>query len=227
MIANLITLANLCLGLYVIQYSNSLSLLYCSQCILFGSLLDCLDGPVARITGTTSRLGHILDKIADFTTFGLAPVTIINGYSKEDYPEQFSLYCGIWIVGNLYREISSQTRLGNGDYLGCPSPFVAGVWAYGNIITTLYFPEYIETWCVCSTNFLVYLMIDNRHYIHDRLIELDPLRSKQGFINFIVILLIISTLIIQPVQTLSLHIPGIWTHTWGGYCLGYIIFGAY
>lgn len=225
MIANLITITNLCLGLYVIQYSNSISLLYCSHCILLGSLLDCLDGPVARITGTTSRLGKFLDHIADFTTFGVAPVTVINTYTREKYPDQFTLCC--WIIGNLYREFSSQTRLANGDYLGCPSPFVAGLWAYGNIITTLYFPEFIETWCVCSTNFLVYLMIDNRHYIHDRLIELDPLRSKQGFINFIVILSIISTLIVQPVETLGLSLPGIWTHTWGGYCLGYIIFGPY
>ena len=227
MIANLITLTNLWLGLYVIYYSGSVSIMYCSQCILLGTLLDCLDGPIARITGTTSRVGRILDHVADFITFGLGPVSIINNNYNEYYPDEFKLISGIWIVGNLYRELSPYTKNPDGDYIGCPSPFTAGIWAYGNIITAMYYPTNSELWCINSTNFLLYFMIDNSVYYHDRLIELDPLKSTKGFLNLFVILSIISTLIIQPVQTLSLHIPGIWTHTWGCYCIGYLIFGRY
>ena len=44
--------------------------------IFLGMLLDGLDGRVARLTGTSSRLGESLDSLADVISFGVAPAVL-------------------------------------------------------------------------------------------------------------------------------------------------------
>ena len=148
MIANLITLTNLYCGLYVI-YCSEFDLFLSARLILLGTWLDCIDGGFARITRTTSSLGKLLDHIADFTTFGLAPVTLLLRYElqsleldkanhfKDIYDNSDRLgiifFVGIiWTISNLYREYGNCYR--NNFYYGCPSPFITGIWSGGILV---------------------------------------------------------------------------------------------
>lgn len=54
--------------------------------ILFGMLCDGLDGSVARLTRTMSRMGAELDSLADIVTFGLAPAVIACCLVGVDVP---------------------------------------------------------------------------------------------------------------------------------------------
>lgn len=45
--------------------------------ILWGTLLDKLDGSAARLLGATSRFGVEFDSFADFVTFGIAPAALV------------------------------------------------------------------------------------------------------------------------------------------------------
>ena len=50
---------------------------FASLCILFGTVLDFLDGLTARILNAYSEIGKQLDSFADMVTFGIAPAMIL------------------------------------------------------------------------------------------------------------------------------------------------------
>ena len=49
---------------------------------LLNRLLDCLDGSLARVRGTTSELGGFLDLLSDFVVYSILPISVAFG---QDY----------------------------------------------------------------------------------------------------------------------------------------------
>lgn len=72
-VPNTITLSSMATGVVSIALSWSGSPLEASWWILYGTILDRMDGSVARALKATSPLGAELDSFSDFVTFGLAP----------------------------------------------------------------------------------------------------------------------------------------------------------
>ena len=75
-IPNSLTLGNLLLGFISIIYSSlgqQQGFFIAGLLILAASLLDGLDGPVARALKVSSPLGKELDSLADCVAFGIAP----------------------------------------------------------------------------------------------------------------------------------------------------------
>jgi len=68
---NLITLLGLCLGLnalkLAIQGNFEKSLIF----IILASIIDALDGRIARLLKSTSKFGAELDSLTDFINFGV------------------------------------------------------------------------------------------------------------------------------------------------------------
>lgn len=77
LIPNSITSASLVLGLASIWTAFSGDLDLAAWMILWGVLLDTLDGATARLLKASSDLGAQLDSFADFVIFGLAPATLV------------------------------------------------------------------------------------------------------------------------------------------------------
>lgn len=77
LIPNSITSASLVLGLASIWAAFSGDLEQAAWLILWGVLLDTLDGAAARLLNASSALGAQLDSFADFVVFGLAPAALI------------------------------------------------------------------------------------------------------------------------------------------------------
>ena len=76
-IPNIITLTNLLFGLCAIVFVFEGKIYFASLCILFGTVLDFLDGLTARILNAYSEIGKQLDSFADMVTFGIAPAMIL------------------------------------------------------------------------------------------------------------------------------------------------------
>jgi len=78
---NLFTLTSILCGFYSMTLSATAqgpeSLYPAALAILFGMLLDGLDGRVARLTRTQSAFGMQLDSLADVITFGAAPALLV------------------------------------------------------------------------------------------------------------------------------------------------------
>jgi len=81
--ANLFTASSLFCGFYSIVLSAGASahddgpFHAAAVLILFAGLFDLLDGPVARITRTSSDFGRHLDSFADLVSFGIAPGVLL------------------------------------------------------------------------------------------------------------------------------------------------------
>jgi len=96
-IPNLFTLGNLWLGFYatllVLQSHNNPNLIKISSLmIILASLLDGLDGFIARMLNATSEIGAQLDSLADLTTFGIAPGALFYMLILHDLA---------WTIGNI------------------------------------------------------------------------------------------------------------------------------
>ena len=75
-IPNIITLCNLAIGVLAVLMALENQVLFASWLILLATLLDFLDGFMARILKAVSLLGKQLDSFADLVSFGMAPLAI-------------------------------------------------------------------------------------------------------------------------------------------------------
>jgi CDP-diacylglycerol---serine O-phosphatidyltransferase len=91
-IPNVITLLALCLGLSAIRFAIEGRYEFAVFAVFGAAILDGLDGRIARLLKGTSRFGAELDSLADFVSFGVAPVVILYTFTLH------SLKSFGWIV---------------------------------------------------------------------------------------------------------------------------------
>lgn len=76
-IPNTVTCLNLFSGCLGIVFAFNGELIFASYAILIASVLDFLDGMLARLLNAYSELGKQLDSLADMVSFGVLPSVII------------------------------------------------------------------------------------------------------------------------------------------------------
>ncbi len=82
---NLLTALSLCCGLFVIFKMNMIhpgtavfeQVQYCVKILLAASVLDVLDGALARAMKVESEFGGLFDSMADSVSFGIAPSVVV------------------------------------------------------------------------------------------------------------------------------------------------------
>jgi CDP-diacylglycerol--serine O-phosphatidyltransferase len=77
LIPNIITLASIVCGLTSIQMAIADRWHDAVLLILVATILDTVDGALARLLNATSKFGAELDSLADFLSFGIAPATLM------------------------------------------------------------------------------------------------------------------------------------------------------
>ncbi|MDH5530555.1 MAG: phosphatidylcholine/phosphatidylserine synthase [Paracoccaceae bacterium] len=78
---NLVTMLGLCAGLTAIRFVMSGHYQLAVGLILFSTLIDGLDGLLARRLNATSEIGAQLDSLSDFLNFGVAPALIVYQFA--------------------------------------------------------------------------------------------------------------------------------------------------
>ncbi len=71
--------------------------------VVFASLLDGLDGKVARLTKTTSEFGIQYDSMADLVTFGVAPAVILYHHFLIDQDPVYLIFPVIFVLSSAIR----------------------------------------------------------------------------------------------------------------------------
>lgn len=84
LIPNMITLSSMVCGLTAIQMAIGDEWRNAVLLILAATILDTLDGALARLLNATSKFGAELDSLADFLSFGVAPATIMYLWILDD-----------------------------------------------------------------------------------------------------------------------------------------------
>ncbi|MFZ1728232.1 MAG: phosphatidylcholine/phosphatidylserine synthase [Albidovulum sp.] len=94
---NLVTMIGLCTGLTAIRFAMSEQYQFAVALIIFSTLIDGLDGLLARRLNATSEIGAQLDSLSDFLNFGVAPGLIVYQFSLTDAEDT-----GGWIFVLVY-----------------------------------------------------------------------------------------------------------------------------
>jgi CDP-diacylglycerol---serine O-phosphatidyltransferase len=134
-IPNALTCGNLLCGCLGIIYACNDDVKVASILILVASVLDFMDGFVARLLKAYSEIGKQLDSLADMVTFGVTPAIIWWQLSSHTHTTQFlvlpylSLLLAVFSAIRLAK-FNIDTRQSD-SFIGVPTPanamFIAGI----------------------------------------------------------------------------------------------------
>lgn len=81
---NIITMAGLCAGLSAVRFAMlgrwEMAVIF----LIAAAIIDGMDGRLARMLNATSTFGAQLDSLADFVSFGVAPVLVMYLWQMEN-----------------------------------------------------------------------------------------------------------------------------------------------
>lgn len=129
LIPNMLTIAAICAGLSAIRAGVQGDYRFAVQLILVACVLDGLDGRIARLLNSDSKMGAELDSLADFLNFGVAPPLVIYYWALQDTRGIGWLAVLVYAVCCVLRlarfNVSANTAI-EADQ-GTPSEFFSGV----------------------------------------------------------------------------------------------------
>lgn len=125
------TLGNLGLGLYSLISTLNYRFSAASWAVLAAVALDTVDGLVARLTKSTSRLGIEFDSFADLISFGLAPAVLMYQLVLHNYGRLGFIIVLFFIITGILRLTRFNLESLNGEemtyFTGLPIPAAAGI----------------------------------------------------------------------------------------------------
>lgn len=127
---NAVTALALCFGLTGIRYAISSDWEAAVTMIMIASVLDGLDGTVARLVRGESRFGAELDSLSDAISFGVSPAVILYLWSLKDVPRVgwlcalvFAVFCALRLARfNANIDVREQPHKSAGFLTGAPAP---------------------------------------------------------------------------------------------------------
>ncbi len=128
LIPNMLTIAAICAGLTAIRFGVHGNYEIAVQLILVAAILDGLDGRIARMLGSDSKMGAELDSLADFLNFGVAPGLLLYFWALTDMRSAgwiavliYSICCVLRLARfNVSRKEDDATD--SAFFTGIPSP---------------------------------------------------------------------------------------------------------
>jgi len=132
LLPSMFTVGNLFCGYACIVYAMRADYKTAAVFIGVATVLDLLDGRIARLAGAASDFGGEFDSLADVISFGVAPAVLVFAWGLEPLGRLG------WAVGFLYvtatamRLARFNVQSGSSDkryFVGMPSPAAAGVLA--------------------------------------------------------------------------------------------------
>jgi CDP-diacylglycerol--serine O-phosphatidyltransferase len=135
LIPNMMTIAAICAGLSAIRFGVQGEYTLAVKLIIAASVLDGLDGRLARMLRSDSKMGAELDSFADFLNFGVAPPLILYFWALQDTRNGAWISVLIYVVCSVMRlarfNIKGKADHENGEaapsayFTGVPSPAAA------------------------------------------------------------------------------------------------------
>ncbi|RDW12331.1 CDP-diacylglycerol--serine O-phosphatidyltransferase [Paracoccus thiocyanatus] len=84
LLPNMLTIIAVCAGLTAIRFGMQGDYMPAVLLIIGAGILDGIDGRIARLLGSSSKMGAELDSLADFLNFGVAPPLILYYWALQD-----------------------------------------------------------------------------------------------------------------------------------------------
>ena len=196
LVPNMMTIAAICLGITAIKHGFEGKFQSAVQLILLAGVLDGLDGRVARLLKSDSKLGAELDSLADVLNFGIAPPFVLYFWALQDLQGLGWFSLQIYVVCCVVRlarfnviSKSDEEVNSNGYFVGVPAPAAALL-----VMLPMYFSfaldmvDFLPALAVCGHLVLVgLLMVSNIPTWSFKVVTTSPKNSKYFLIGFAVI----------------------------------------
>lgn len=135
MIPNILTLLALAAGLSALRFALLERWEHAALAILAASVLDGLDGRIARILKGATKFGAELDSLSDFVSFGVAPAMVLYLWALGDAGRigwalvlVLCMCCALRLARfNTDGDASNQPAWSRNFFVGVPSPAGAGL----------------------------------------------------------------------------------------------------
>jgi CDP-diacylglycerol--serine O-phosphatidyltransferase len=132
---NAVTALALCSGLTGIRFAISEQWETAVLMVMIASVLDGIDGRIARMVRGESRFGAELDSLSDAISFGVSPALILYLWSLKEVPRVgwlvalvFAVFCALRLARfNAGIDVVEQPHKSAGFLTGAPSPVGAGL----------------------------------------------------------------------------------------------------
>ena len=129
LLPNMLTVAAICAGLSAIRFAVHGDYSLAVRLILVAGVFDGLDGRLARLLRSDSKMGAELDSLADFLNFGVVPPLVLYFWALQDMRNAAWLAVLIYAVCCVMRlarfnvSAKSEDREAEAAYFtGVPSP---------------------------------------------------------------------------------------------------------
>ena len=196
LLPNMMTIAAICLGVTAIKYGFESKFQIAVQLILLASVLDGLDGRVARLLRSDSKMGAELDSLADVLNFGVAPPFVLYFWALQDLQgigwfsvQIFVVCCVVRLARFNVTSKSAEEVNPSGYFVGVPAPAAALL-----VMLPMYFSFAFErvnllpSLVICGHLALIgLLMISNIPTWSFKVVTTSPKNSKYFLIGFAVI----------------------------------------
>ena len=149
-VPNAFTALSMLFGVYAFTLAARGELELAAWMILWGVLLDKLDGTAARLLGATSEFGVQYDSFADFVVFGIAPAALLYfGLTPSGESQILTVplvVSGAFIVANSARLARFNVDAGDDDsvFIGIPTTLVGALLASSYLVAAGH--GYLAVW---------------------------------------------------------------------------------
>lgn len=129
LIPNMLTITAICAGLSAIRFGVQGNYALAVLLIFAAAILDGLDGRLARLLSSDSKMGAELDSLADFLNFGVAPPLVIYFWALQDVRGigwisvlVYAVCCVVRLARFNVASKSDQDAVPSAYFAGVPSP---------------------------------------------------------------------------------------------------------
>lgn len=124
---NAFTAGSMFLAIISLIWASQESFVWACWAIVASSVLDGLDGRVARLTGTSSKFGVEFDSLADVVAFGVAPAMLVYFYLGQYYGRLGVIVCALFAIFGAIRlaRFNITTSSEPNSFIGLPIPAAA------------------------------------------------------------------------------------------------------
>lgn len=148
---NAVTALALCSGLTGIRFAIAEQWETAVLMVMIASVLDGIDGRIARMVRGESRFGAELDSLSDAISFGVSPALILYLWSLKEIPRLgwlvalvFAVFCALRLARfNAAIDVAEQPHKSAGFLTGAPSPVGAGL---AMLPLYLWFWTHLDLW---------------------------------------------------------------------------------
>ncbi|MBO8138087.1 MAG: CDP-diacylglycerol--serine O-phosphatidyltransferase [Desulfotomaculum sp.] len=126
-IPNIITGINLTTGVLSLVMLMADNFTGAAALVLLATILDSMDGKVARRFEVSSAFGRELDSLADLVSFGVAPALLVYAVTLVSFGIPGLLTALIFVICGALRLARFNTTAFNGKYEGIPITAAGGL----------------------------------------------------------------------------------------------------